>query len=82
MALDITRALRALDPEDPVKYDFSVCHLGMMSACGFQTPRGDSQCPSGGVRAALAFETPAELTLAWLRPAAESPRSPRRAADR
>jgi len=49
MALDITRALRALDPVDPVKYDFSVCHLGMMNACGFETPRGDSQCPLKGV---------------------------------
>lgn len=49
MALDITRALRALDPDDPVKYDFSVCHLGMMNACGFQTPRGNSQCPLKGV---------------------------------
>jgi len=49
MALDITRALRELDPADPVKYDFSVCHLGMMNACGFETPRGDSQCPLKGV---------------------------------
>jgi uncharacterized protein (TIGR02757 family) len=49
MALDITRALRALDPADPVKYDFSVCHLGMMNACGFQTPRGNTQCPLKGV---------------------------------
>jgi len=49
MALDITRALRALDPADPVKYDFSVCHLGMMNACGFQTPRGDAHCPLRGV---------------------------------
>src|SRR3954463_14814796 len=45
MALDITRALRLLDPTDPVKYDFSVCHLGMMNACGFQTSRGNTQCP-------------------------------------
>ena len=49
MALDITRALRALDPADPVKYDFSVCHLGMMNACGFQTPRGNAHCPLKGV---------------------------------
>jgi len=49
MALDITRALRALDPADPIKYDFSVCHLGMMNACGFQTPRGNTQCPLKGV---------------------------------
>lgn len=49
MALDITRALRALDPADPVKYDFSVCHLGMMNACGFETPRGNANCPLKGV---------------------------------
>lgn len=49
MAADITRALRALDPDDPVKYDFSVCHLGMMNACGFGTARGSAQCPLNGV---------------------------------
>jgi len=49
MALDITRALRELDPDDPVKYDFSVCHLGMMNACGFQTSRADGQCPLKGL---------------------------------
>lgn len=49
MALDITRALRALDANDPVKYDFSVCHLGMMNACGFGTAKGSSQCPLKGV---------------------------------
>lgn len=45
MAQDITAALRTLDPADPVKHDFSVCHLGMMNACGFGTPRGSTQCP-------------------------------------
>lgn len=49
MALDITRSLRALDPEDPIKYDFAVCHLGMMNACGSGTPRGNAQCPLKGV---------------------------------
>ena len=29
MARDITASLRRLDPSDPVKYDFSLCHLGM-----------------------------------------------------
>jgi uncharacterized protein (TIGR02757 family) len=48
MAVDITRALRVLDPVDPVRFDFSLCHLGMMNACGFRTPRGDSQCPLKG----------------------------------
>ena len=35
MARDITASLRRLDPDDPVKYDFAMCHLGMMKACGF-----------------------------------------------
>ncbi len=48
MARDITASLRKLDPVDPVKYDFSVCHLGMMNACGFSRPQGDSQCPLRG----------------------------------
>jgi uncharacterized protein (TIGR02757 family) len=29
MARDITASLRELDPDDPVKYDYSLCHLGM-----------------------------------------------------
>lgn len=45
MAVDITRALRVLDPDDPVRYDFSLCHLSMMGACGFATRQGDTQCP-------------------------------------
>ncbi len=49
MARDITASLRKLDPLDPVKYDFSVCHLGMMNACGFSRPQADSQCPLRGV---------------------------------
>jgi uncharacterized protein (TIGR02757 family) len=49
MARDITASLRRLDPDDPVKYDFSVCHLGMMNACGFSRPQGDAQCPLRGV---------------------------------
>jgi uncharacterized protein (TIGR02757 family) len=29
MARDITASLRRLDPADPVKYDYALCHLGM-----------------------------------------------------
>lgn len=29
MAEEITDNLRAFDPEDPVKYDFAICHIGM-----------------------------------------------------
>jgi uncharacterized protein (TIGR02757 family) len=49
MAADITRSLRALDPRDPVKYDFALCHLGMMNACGFDSKQGDRQCQLRGV---------------------------------
>jgi uncharacterized protein (TIGR02757 family) len=48
MAADITRTLRRLDPLDPVKYDFALCHLGMMKACGFGSTRRDAQCPLRG----------------------------------
>jgi uncharacterized protein (TIGR02757 family) len=48
MAREITDALRALDARDPVKYDFALCHLGMMNACGFNRAQKDSQCPLRG----------------------------------
>ena len=48
MAREITAALRRLDPQDPVKYDFALCHLGMMNACGFNRAQKDSQCPLRG----------------------------------
>ena len=49
MAREITQALRRLDPDDPVKYDFSLCHVGMQNACGFNRPQGDQRCPLRGV---------------------------------
>lgn len=49
MATEITKNLRRLDPDDPVKYDFSMCHLGMQSACGFNRPKRDHDCPLRGV---------------------------------
>jgi uncharacterized protein (TIGR02757 family) len=48
MAVDITAALRAHDPVDPVRYDFSLCHLSMMGGCGYATKQGDAQCPMRG----------------------------------
>jgi uncharacterized protein (TIGR02757 family) len=33
MAEDITRSLRAVDPADPVKYDFALCHTRMRGDC-------------------------------------------------
>jgi uncharacterized protein (TIGR02757 family) len=49
MAADITASLRRLDPNDPVRFDFAICHVGMMNACGFGQKQGDSQCPLRGL---------------------------------
>jgi uncharacterized protein (TIGR02757 family) len=49
MASDITASLARIDPDDPTRYDFSICHLGMMNACGFNRAQADSQCPLRGV---------------------------------
>jgi uncharacterized protein (TIGR02757 family) len=58
MAADITASLRKLDPADPVKYDFSLCHLGMMNACGFSRAQKDAQCPLRGVCRPVARKRP------------------------
>lgn len=49
MAREMTQSLRALDPEDPVKYDFSLCHIGMADLCGFSRAKADSACPLKGL---------------------------------
>ena len=49
MARDLTDSLRRIDPGDPVRYDFSLCHLGMMDACGFGRPQRDGRCPLRGL---------------------------------
>lgn len=49
MAADITASLRAVDAADPVRYDFSLCHIGMMNACGFSRAQRDAHCPLRGV---------------------------------
>ena len=48
MAAEITAALRALDPADPIRYDFALCHLGMMKACRFGVARTHPGCPLAG----------------------------------
>ena len=45
MAADITATLRRIDPDDPVRYDFSLCHMSMMGACGWGRAVGSTQCP-------------------------------------
>jgi uncharacterized protein (TIGR02757 family) len=41
MALEITRALRALDPADPVRYDFALVRPGILGEC---PPSGTGTC--------------------------------------
>lgn len=43
-ALDITAQLRELDPDDPVRYDFAMAHLGISGACRGQ--RDEAVCPT------------------------------------
>lgn len=47
-ALEITAALRQLDPEDPVRYDFALCHLGVSREC--PSARLESKCAKCVVR--------------------------------
>ena len=49
MASEITASLRNVDANDPVRYDFALCHVGMMNACGFAKPQRDANCPLRGV---------------------------------
>jgi uncharacterized protein (TIGR02757 family) len=45
-AEEITAGLRRLDPEDPVRYDFTICHLGMSGACPARRDRARcAACP-------------------------------------
>ena len=59
MAAEITASLRRVDSTDPVRYDFSLCHVGMMNACGFNRSQRDSQCPLRGVCHPVARRRPA-----------------------
>jgi len=49
MAREITAALRALDPADPVKYDFSLCHLGISEGCDGTTAERCQLCAIAGI---------------------------------
>lgn len=56
-AEEITAALRRIDPDDPVRYDFALCHLGMSGACPARRDRARcaacplaAACGAGGAR--------------------------------
>ncbi|MGO9952750.1 MAG: TIGR02757 family protein [Dissulfurispiraceae bacterium] len=40
MAVEITEALKKLDPEDPLKYDFALCHQGISKVCSAKNCKG------------------------------------------
>lgn len=46
MACEITAALRRYDSDDPIKYDFSICHLGISEGC---TGRRTERCAECGL---------------------------------
>jgi uncharacterized protein (TIGR02757 family) len=43
MAVEITESLKKLDPEDPLKYDFALCHQGISKICS------DNRCMDCGL---------------------------------
>jgi uncharacterized protein (TIGR02757 family) len=49
MAREITAALRVYDPFDPVKYDFSLAHLGISGGCDGKDPSRCTSCPIIGI---------------------------------
>lgn len=48
MAEEITAALKELDPEDPIKYDFALCRLGILDKCPKRAQKG--RCESCMIR--------------------------------
>ncbi len=45
MAVEITGALKRFDPEDPLKYDFALCHHGISGVCkGTRDPEACRSC--------------------------------------
>ena len=49
MAREITAALRRLDSVDPVKYDFSIAHLGISEGCDGKDNTHCQTCPIAGI---------------------------------
>jgi uncharacterized protein (TIGR02757 family) len=55
---EITRALARFDPADPTKYDFSLCHMGMLQRC--PSRRDAERCEGCGVKpVCIHWEPPA-----------------------
>lgn len=76
-AEDVTASLRRYDPEDPVRFDFALAHLGISGACrGFRDPAVCAQCPLD--RLCSASEVSPARPPAPASTSTRTPRSPRR----
>jgi uncharacterized protein (TIGR02757 family) len=49
MAREVTATLRALDPADPVRYDFALAHLGISEGCQGRSGTWCIPCPVAGL---------------------------------
>jgi uncharacterized protein (TIGR02757 family) len=49
MAQEVTENLRRLDPEDPVRYDFALSHLGISEGCTGKEGEVCISCPVAGM---------------------------------
>jgi endonuclease III len=47
-AEEVTRALARFDPNDPVKFDFPLCHMGIVQRC--PSRRDEKRCEGCGVK--------------------------------
>lgn len=56
MAIEVTSRLRELDPDDPVKYDFALCRLGILEGC--PNHRDASRCGLCELRMVCAPSSP------------------------
>lgn len=55
-AEEVTAGLRAADPEDPVRFDFTLCHLGMSGGCPAR--RSPERCAVCGLSGACGAVPP------------------------
>jgi uncharacterized protein (TIGR02757 family) len=66
-AEEITAALRRIDPDDPVRFDFALCHLGMSGACpARRDPARCAACPLAGACRGVRRARPASADRATL----------------
>lgn len=49
MAREVTDSLALLDPQDPLRFDFALCHLGISQSCIHE--RSDEHCPTCPIEA-------------------------------